>query len=1316
MASPLRLSAVVTLDTSKVGAGVQTTRQAFSSIGSSAETSAVQVQKLVNAQLRIAQPAANMNSRAADIAAYGQELDRLAAKFDPLFAAQLKLRTSIEQINQAQSVGAITASQAIDLRIREKNAYDALASSIASAAATKKAFAQSAVDRVTIAPDRGADIAAYGQQLDQLRAKYNPLYAVVTNYKSAVADIREAHKVGAISADEMTEALTRQRRAALGSIDAIKGNTNDNSRASQFRRQNLTYQLFDIAQTGALGMNPSMILMQQGPQILQLYTGQGGVNAALKDFSSLATGVGRLITPVTVGVAGVTAATLLGVKAWSDYLNSTKGVATAASGMGRAVAGTQASMEASARAGASNANISVTSARSMEAAFLQTGRIGSENFEKLISISKNFGATIGTDADAAGQELARMFADPEKAAQALYQQYGLIDAATARQATNLARQNRQSEAQAVLLDALPAKLASASEATTAFGRAWGNVATAASNAWDFIGRATNSALSGPSLEDQRAMAQVRLQNAQGSIFGWGVSSAQAQVDELNAQIKKRDEEAARRQKEANDIRLSQAATSNADTSPANSDSLRIESYRNSIAAMQAGLNVSGVDDIQRQRITTAIDAQSRALDALINKQARASELDRLDIQIQNERNPAIQAELEARRTRLQLQDQEISKTDLEAAVARARDKVIQETISTSQAQAGDMNYEIGIRQKLNAMVAAGTITSEEAQRKLQEELQLRPLIAAAATLEGEKKQELLKVIEALRAGYEGLSAAQKEASGNDFIRSQQDKLETLRGQQAVVGESEATQARVNALVQAEQDIRSRGLDAAGQQAQMIRANAAAIADANTQLEKSKDAWNTYRQAGESAIDNVFSGIASGDKIGDIGKKLLSDITKVGMQLMVTNPIKNALFGTNYGTLDDLFKGKASSGGLLGALGQNVASMNVTAATVMVNGGVAGGIGSIFGGNSTGATGGVGQLFGVNAANNNSTLTGNIGTFAKAIKSIESGGDYSALGPITKSGDRAYGAYQVMGANIPSWTKGALGSSMSPSQFLGSQSAQDAVFSKYFGASLSKFGNPQDAASVWFTGRPMATGSGATDILGTSGAGYVAKFNAQLGSLGSAATTATGTIGGLGSATDTASQGLSTFGGGLNQFGSQLSSTLGGGGGASSGGGLFGSLFSGIGKLFGGGSSSSGFDIGTNVTPFKGFDVGGFTGVGGKYEPAGVVHRGEVVFSQADVARHGGVATVEAMRLGKRGYAGGGAVDVKPMGLPAVGAANSNAPVSVHRTEMNVTLDVAGAGSEDAEAAGYAGMKRALEEYDKGMPDRVQFINENKRWR
>lgn len=53
-----------------------------------------------------------------------------------------------------------------------------------------------------------------------------------------------------------------------------------------------------------------------------------------------------------------------------------------------------------------------------------------------------------------------------------------------------------------------------------------------------------------------------------------------------------------------------------------------------------------------------------------------------------------------------------------------------------------------------------------------------------------------------------------------------------------------------------------------------------------------------------------------------------------------------------------------------------------------------------------------------------------------------------------------------------------------------------------------------------------------------------------------------------------------------------------------------------------------------ITP-QGFSAGGYTGPGGKYDVAGLVHKGEVVWSQDDIKRAGGVGTVEAMRTGTR---------------------------------------------------------------------------------
>ncbi|MFV5365421.1 tape measure protein [Acinetobacter oleivorans] len=64
-----------------------------------------------------------------------------------------------------------------------------------------------------------------------------------------------------------------------------------------------------------------------------------------------------------------------------------------------------------------------------------------------------------------------------------------------------------------------------------------------------------------------------------------------------------------------------------------------------------------------------------------------------------------------------------------------------------------------------------------------------------------------------------------------------------------------------------------------------------------------------------------------------------------------------------------------------------------------------------------------------------------------------------------------------------------------------------------------------------------------------------------------------------------------------------------------------------------GAVAQGVSIIANIRAIKdqGFADGGFTGYGGKYDPAGIVHKGEVVWSQEDIKRWGGVGLVENMR-------------------------------------------------------------------------------------
>jgi len=114
--------------------------------------------------------------------------------------------------------------------------------------------------------------------------------------------------------------------------------------------------------------------------------------------------------------------------------------------------------------------------------------------------------------------------------------------------------------------------------------------------------------------------------------------------------------------------------------------------------------------------------------------------------------------------------------------------------------------------------------------------------------------------------------------------------------------------------------------------------------------------------------------------------------------------------------------------------------------------------------------------------------------ARAIRAIESNNRYGVKGVVSpKTGDRAYGAYQVMGANIPSWSKEALGRSISVREFLENPELQDQIAKHKINQYLDRHGNPTDVASMWFSGRPAARAMGLSDYTGTSVPKYLARF-------------------------------------------------------------------------------------------------------------------------------------------------------------------------------------------------------------------------------
>jgi len=147
------------------------------------------------------------------------------------------------------------------------------------------------------------------------------------------------------------------------------------------------------------------------------------------------------------------------------------------------------------------------------------------------------------------------------------------------------------------------------------------------------------------------------------------------------------------------------------------------------------------------------------------------------------------------------------------------------------------------------------------------------------------------------------------------------------------------------------------------------------------------------------------------------------------------------------------------------------------------------------------------------------------------------------------------------------------------------------------------------------------------------------------------------------------------------------------------------------SLFGGllGGASSGSVSGSSLPGIGGtgggllnniqFDAGGYTGNGGKYEPAGIVHRGEGVLNQEEIRALGGEAGFNALRRAIRGpgHASGG-IAGRPGAMAGLVAQGSAAGV-------NVTVNVSNGGKTETSAP--AGWQNFAEEIGRFVDARIR---------
>lgn len=261
------------------------------------------------------------------------------------------------------------------------------------------------------------------------------------------------------------------------------------TRRQQNGRLNLARQGADIFTTAGMGMDPTMIAIQQGPQIIEAMA-----EAGIK------------LTPVMIAggaaVAGLAASVGALATAGVQYEAQATRVSVALAGQGRILQMTTADFDRYAQAGAAAGDISIKAATDAGVAYASTGRIGGGVLGELIALTRRYALTTGQDIGAATGDLAKHFSTGSAGVVELNDKLHFLNAAELEHVRNLMDSGRETDAQRIAVERLGASMANAATVTAGWGDLLRGLGETASDVWTKVGRAIDLAMGGGTDQQQ----------------------------------------------------------------------------------------------------------------------------------------------------------------------------------------------------------------------------------------------------------------------------------------------------------------------------------------------------------------------------------------------------------------------------------------------------------------------------------------------------------------------------------------------------------------------------------------------------------------------------------------------------------------------------------------------------------------------------------------------------------------------------------------------------------------------------------------------
>lgn len=843
------------------------------------------LQKIDNAAQGMARSVETADTRVGRI---GQTFGQLEARVDPVAAAVLKVERATAALTRAQEQ------------------------------ATRAAAAEG------VEQQRQASYAALNQ-----RARENAAL-------SAVSHLAKEQQAAALARTGYGHLAQQQAQVAAGNAALAQS-----TRLTAREFQQLSPQIADVGVTLAGGMNPLMVLVQQGPQMVDAV---GGISRAFELLRSV-------ITPTRVAIAATAAAIGIGVvaaesqaRAMADLSNRLRLTRGDYDDLAR-------SIDTAARAAAASSSIGTGEAR-------DAGRIitGSRNFsgsasdiQASIDTTRRLARAMGVEIPEAAQRLRDAFDAPTQAARRLADE-GLrtMDEGLLRTIQRMENQGRTAEATRLVLDAYNRALGdmarspwqqAISELGQAFTRLWQAIRPVA----ELIGGAVVSAMTGvvnliarmldgirqipaavqalrdmvggiapgediPSTPGQDA--RRRNFGARGALGGFYADSvplpapqsqgASVPTAALPPTVVTAPAPTGQPQESALNRALRMAREINPRLT-------QRQDLQDRIAGLRAGL--AGANPQQAAVIRDAI----RELTAQGQGMAGASgqQIDQLG-------NQAALAGVPGAGQR-----------ELQQALIAARDGARREGGGPSGGQAAEITRLVRLRQN----------------RELNEGMQVLDANTASIRAQIEALQQSGRAADDARLAHQARNEvmARSSETGETFERQVRQQTEALIAQRDA--EQLLVTARENRQARDALDLRQRNIGASAVQRAMNSAEAqtrsrfglgandnlspqqqAAVDEARslgarqTEIERMEASFQELGRIGEQAFDRIGGAITqamaqgrmSFEDLRNVGNAVVSELMQQFVRLAVINPLKNAFFGGNNPTLGDV-------GGILGSV-------------------------------------------------------------------------------------------------------------------------------------------------------------------------------------------------------------------------------------------------------------------------------------------------------------------------------------------------------------------------------------------------------------